>query len=191
MSTTLHGLDAATVGKYEKQYVLHTWSAQKDYKPLVVTGAQGCYFWDDQGKQYLDFASQLINVNAGHQHPKIVQAIKDQAERLCYVLPSMANDQRALLAKMLADLAPGDLNKSFLVTGGAMANEGALKMARSVTGRQKVISRFRSYHGGTYGTSAVTGDPRRIAAEPSVPGSLRVWDPLLLPLFLQDDLSAM
>ena len=185
MSVPLETMDAATIGKYEKEYVLHTWSVQRGYKPFVITGGKGCYFWDDQGKKYLDFASQLINVNAGHQHPKIIQAIKDQAERLCYVLPGAANDQRAMLAKMLADLAPGDLSKTFFVTGGAVANENALKIARAVTGRQKVIARFRSYHGATYGASSVTGDPRRRAAEPGVPGSLRVWDPFCYRCFFK------
>ena len=178
-------LDDATVGEYEKQYLLHTWMAQKGFKPFIITRAEGCCFWDDKGKKYLDFAAQLINVNAGHQHPRIVQAIKDQANRLCYVLPSAANEQRAKLAKMLADIAPGDLNRSFLVTGGGVANENALKIARVVTGRQKIISRFRSYHGGTYGASSVTGDPRRIAAEPGVPGSLRVWDPFCYRCFFK------
>ena len=185
MNTRSQTLDAATTIAYEKEFVLHTWMAQKSFKPFVITRAEGCYFWDDQDQKYLDFAAQLINMNAGHQHPRIVQAIKDQAERLCYVVPSAANDQRAKLAKMLADIAPGDLNKSFLVTGGGVANENALKIARAVTGRQKVISRFRSYHGGTYGASAVTGDPRRIVTEPGVPGSLRVWDPFCYRCFFK------
>lgn len=185
MNTISQTLDFATIVKYEKEHVLHTWMAQKDFKPFVITRGEGCYFWDDQGKKYLDFAAQLINVNAGHQHPKILQAIKDQAERLCYVTSKAANDQRAKLAKMLADIAPGDLNKSLLVTGGGVANENALKIARTVTGRQKVISRFRSYHGGTYGASSVTGDPRRRGVEPGVPGSLRVWDPFCYRCFFK------
>jgi len=178
-------LDYQTIIEYEKKYVLHTWTAQKSFKPFVITRAEGCYFWDEHGKKYLDLAAQLINVNAGHQHPKIVQAVKDQAERLCYALPSVANEQRALLAKMLAEIAPGDLNKSFLVTGGGVANENALKIARVVTGRQKVISRFRSYHGGTYAASSVTGDPRRQPVEPGVPGSVRVWDPFCYRCFFK------
>jgi taurine--2-oxoglutarate transaminase len=99
----------ATIAEYEKKYLFHTWSVQKGYQPFIIAGGEGCYFWDDQGKKYLDFASQLVNVNAGHQHPKIVQAIKDQADKICYVLPKVANDQRAMLAKMLVELAPGDL----------------------------------------------------------------------------------
>ena len=190
MDVVSQSMDPSTVIAYEKEYVLHTWMAQKSFKPIVITRGEGCYFWDEQGKKYLDFAAQLINVNAGHQHPKIVQAIKDQAERLCYVVPSVANEQRAKLAKMLAEIAPGDLNKSFLVTGGGVANENALKIARAVTGRQKVIARFRSYHGGTYGASSVLGDPRRIASEPGVPGSLRVWDPLCYRCFFKMEYPA-
>ncbi|MBM4049311.1 MAG: aminotransferase class III-fold pyridoxal phosphate-dependent enzyme, partial [Planctomycetes bacterium] len=178
-------LDTQTIGKYEREYLLHTWGVQKDFKLFVIAGGKGSYFWDDQGKKYLDFASHLVNVNAGHQHPKIVQAIKDQAEKICYVLPGAANDQRALLAKMLVELAPGDLSKAFIVTGGAEANENALKIARAFTKRQKVISRFRSYHGATYGASAVTGDPRRIATEPGLLGSLRIWDPFCYRCFFK------
>ena len=185
MTPSFETLDPATIGEYEKAYVLHTWSAQKGYKPFVIAGGKGCYFWDDRENKYLDFASQLINVNAGHQHPRIVQAIKDQADRLCYVIPKAANDQRALLARMLVDLAPGDLCKAFFVTGGGVANENALKIARTVTGRHKVIARFRSYHGGTYGASSVTGDPRHRAVEPGVPGTLRVWDPFCYRCFFK------
>jgi len=178
-------LDFETTAEYEKKYILHTWMAQKSYKPSGITRAEGCYFWDEHGIKHLDLAAQLINVNAGHQHPKIVQAIQEQAGRLCYALPGFANDRRALLGKLLADLAPGDLNKSFLVTGGSVANENALKIARVVTGRQKIISRYRSYHGGTYGASSVTGDPRRRPVEPGVPGSVRVWDPFCYRCFFK------
>jgi taurine--2-oxoglutarate transaminase len=167
---------AADAFHMEKEYLLQPWMAQNNYKPFVISRAEGCYFWDDKGKRYLDFQSQLVNVNAGHQHPRIIQAIKDQADRLCYVVPGVVNDQRALLAKMIAERAPGDLSKSFLVTGGGIANENALKIARAVTGRQKVIARFRSYHGATYGAGSVMGDPRRRGVEPGVPGSIRVWD---------------
>jgi len=178
-------MDPEAIGEYERTYLFHTWTAQKGFKPFIIAGARGSYFWDDKGKRYLDFASQLINVNAGHQHPKILEAIKKQVDRLCYAMPGAANDQRAMLGKILADIAPGDLSKTFLVTGGAVANENALKMARAFTGRQKVISRYRSYHGGTYGASSITGDPRRIPAEPGVPGSLHVWDPFCYRCFFK------
>lgn len=185
MSNTYLTLDSTTISDYEKEYVLHPWTVQKGFKPFIIAGGKGSYFWDDQGKKYLDFASQLVNVNAGHQHPKIIRAIKEQADRLCYVLPSAANDQRARLGKMLADLAPEDLRKTLLVTGGGEANENAMKIARAVTGRQKVIARFRSFHGQTYGVSSVMGDPRRRACEPGVPGSIRVWDPFCYRCFFK------
>lgn len=178
-------LDAETIAKYEREHILHTWMAQSRYTPWIITGAKGCYFWDDMGKRYLDLASQLINVNAGHQHPKIIQAIKDQAEKLCFVLPSAANEQRALLGKMLADRAPGNLSYAFLVTGGALANENALKIARAVTGRQKVITRYRSYHGATYGSGSISGDPRRRGVETGSPGAIRIWDPFCYRCFFK------
>ena len=176
---------AIEVGQVEKEYLLHPWIAQKSYSPLTITRGKGCYFWDNQGNKYLDFASQLVNLNAGHQHPKILQAIKDQVDTLCYVVPGAANEQRALLGKMLAEIAPGDLCKSFLVTGGGVANENALKIARAFTGRQKIIARYRSFHGATYGASSVTGDPRHRIAEPGVPGTVRVWDPFCYRCFFK------
>ncbi len=185
MDSRSPGLGSSEIGGYERDYVLHTWMAQKNFKPFVVTRAKGCYFWDDQGKKYLDFQSQLTNVNAGHQHPRILQAIKDQVDTLCYVVPEIANERRALLAKMLIDIAPRDLAKVFLVTGGGVANENALKIARTVTGRQKILSRFQSYHGGTYGANSASGDPRRISSEPGVPGSIRVWDPYCYRCFFK------
>jgi len=171
--------------QYEKDYILHTWSRQNDYKPFIVSKAERCWIWDEKGNKYLDFMSQLINVNAGHQHPRILNAIKEQVSSLCYVYPGVANGTRATLARKLSEIAPGDLNKSFLVTGGAVANENALKIARAYTGRQKIISRFQSYHGATYGASSISGDPRRIAVEPGVPGSVRVWDPFCYRCFFR------
>jgi len=170
---------------YEREHILHPWSSQKSFSPFIMAGGRGSWFWDETGKRYLDFCSQLTNVNAGHQHPRIVRAIKEQADALCYALPGFANDKRALLGKLIADVAPAGLSKSFIVTGGGIANETAVKMARAVTGRQKVIGRFRSFHGGTYGSSAVSGDPRRAAVEPSVPGSIHVWDPFCYRCFFK------
>ena len=139
MTETEGAVHATEMAQMEKEYVIHPWSNQSSYKPFIITEAKGCYFWDDKGNKYLDFQSQLVNVNAGHQHPRIVRAIQEQAEKLCYVLPNVANEQRALLAKMLAEKAPGDLCKSFFVTGGGVANENAIKIARAVTGRQKIM----------------------------------------------------
>jgi len=160
-----------------KQYVLHSWSVQDALNPIAVAGGEGRYFWDYDGNRYLDFASQLVNVSIGHQHPKVVQAIKDQADRLCTIGPPMATEPRSTLARMLADVTPGDLTMSFFTNGGAEANENAIKLARWYTGRHKVIARYRSYHGATAGAITMTGDPRRWAAEPGIPGVVRMLDP--------------
>jgi len=161
----------------DRQYVLHSWSNQSKIAPLAVAGAEGRYFWDYAGKRYLDFASQLINSNLGHQHPRVVKAIQEQAARLCFVAPSFANDMRGKLGKLLAEVTPGNLCMSFFTNGGAEANENAIKMARAYTGRHKIIARYRSYHGGTAGAVTLTGDPRRWAAEPGIPGVVRAFDP--------------
>ena len=160
-----------------KRYVLHSWSVQNALEPLPVAGAEGRYFWDFDGKRYLDFASQLVNVSIGHQHPKIVAAIKEQADKLCTIGPPMATEPRSTLARMLAEITPGDLEMSFFTNGGAEANENAIKLARWYTGRHKVIARYRSYHGATGGAITLTGDPRRWPAEPGIPGVVRMLDP--------------
>ena len=160
-----------------KEYVLYSWSVQDQITPIPVAGAEGRHFWDYDGKRYLDFASQLVNVNIGHQHPKIVQAIKDQADQLCTIGPPMANESRSRLGRMLADVTPGDLSVSFFTNGGAEANENAVKLARLVTGRNKIVARYRSYHGATNGAVTLTGDPRRWAVEPGMPGVVRMFDP--------------
>src|SRR4051812_29108697 len=160
-----------------KQYVLHSWSVQDAVDPIAVAGGEGRYFWDYDGKRYLDFASQLVNVTIGHQHPKIVAAIKEQAEKLCTIGPPMATEARSTLARLVAEVTPGDLNHTFFTNGGAEANENAIKLARWVTGRHKVIARYRSYHGATAGAITLTGDPRRWPAEPGMPGVVRMLDP--------------
>jgi taurine--2-oxoglutarate transaminase len=123
-----------------KQYVLHSWSVQDAVDPIPVAGGEGRYFWDFDGKRYLDFASQLVNVSIGHQHPKIVAAIKEQAEKLCTIGPPMATEARSTLARLLAEVTPGDLEMSFFTNGGAEANENAVKLARWYTGRHKIIA---------------------------------------------------
>ena len=160
-----------------KQYVLHSWSVQDALDPIPVAGGEGRYFWDYDGKRYLDFASQLVNVSIGHQHPKIVAAIKEQAEKLCTIGPPMATEARSTLARLLAEVTPGDLQMSFFTNGGAEANENAIKLARWYTGRHKIIARYRSYHGATAGAITLTGDPRRWPAEPGIPGVVRMLDP--------------
>jgi len=160
-----------------KEYVLHSWSVQSALNPIPVAGAEGRYFWDFDGNRYLDFASQLVNVSIGHQHPKVVAAIKEQAEKLCTIGPPMATEPRSTLARMLAEVTPGELTMSFFTNGGAEANENAIKLARWYTGRHKVIARYRSYHGATAGAITLTGDPRRWPAEPGIPGVVRMLDP--------------
>ena len=161
----------------DRDYLIHSWSVQSALSPLAVAGAEGRHFWDYDGKRYLDFASQLVNLALGHQHPRIVQAIKEQAERLCTIGPPMANDKRSEAARLIAEVMPGDLGHTFFTNGGAEANENAIKTARWVTGRQKVIARYRSYHGATAGAVTLTGDPRRWFAEPGLPGVARMLDP--------------
>src|SRR5687768_3046128 len=158
------------IQELDKQYVLHSWSVQNQLNPLPVAGAEGCYFWDYEGNRYLDFASQLVNVSIGHQHPKVVAAIKEQADKLTTIGPSMAHEARSELARLLAEVTPGDLMMSFFTNGGAEANENAIKLARWYTGRHKVIARYRSYHGATGGAITLTGDPRCWPAGPGIPG---------------------
>src|SRR5438445_2897430 len=160
-----------------KKYVLYSWSVQKAINPIAVERAEGRYFWDYDGNRYLDFASQLVNVSIGHSHPKIVQAIKDQAEKLATIGPPMATESRSRLGKLLAEVTPGDLTMSFFTNGGAEANENAIKLARWYTSRHKIIARYRSYHGATGGSITLTGDPRRWPAEPGIPGVVRMFDP--------------
>lgn len=160
-----------------KRYVLHSWSVQNALDPIPVAGGEGPYFWDFDGKRYLDFASQLVNVSIGHQHPKVVAAIKEQADKLCTIGPPMATEPRSTLARLLAEVTPGDLELTFFTNGGAEANENAIKLARWYTGRHKIIARYRSYHGATGGAITLTGDPRRWPAEPGIPGVVRMLDP--------------
>src|SRR5579864_8719505 len=160
-----------------KRYVLYSWSVQSAISPIPVAGAEGRYFWDYDGKRYLDFASQLVNVSIGHQHPKLVAAIKEQADKLCTIGPPMATEPRSTLARLVSEVTPGDLSMTFFTNGGAEANENAIRLARWYTGRHKVIARYRSYHGATAGSLTLTGDPRRWPSEPGIPGVVRMFDP--------------
>jgi len=154
-------VDTNRVKADDAKHVLHSWSVRSAIDPIPVAGAEGRYFWDYDGKRYLDFASQLVNVSLGHQHPKVVAAIKEQADRLTTIGPMMANEKRSELARLIAEVTPGDLTMSFFTNGGAEANENAIKLARWKTGRQKIVARYRSYHGATAGSITLTGDPRR------------------------------
>ncbi|ALN55921.1 aminotransferase, class III [Lysobacter enzymogenes] len=161
----------------DRRHVLHSWSAQALIDPVVVAGAQGSWFWDEHGTRWLDFSSQLVNVNLGHQHPALVEAIRAQAATLCTIAPYHANEATARAARMIAEVAPGDLDRVFFTNGGAEAVENAVRIARQHTGRHKLLSMYRSYHGATAGAIALTGDPRRWNAEPGPPGVVRFWGP--------------
>jgi taurine---2-oxoglutarate transaminase len=172
-----HVLSAEEIVALSKQYTLYDWMAQSAADPLPVDHAKGVYFWTTDGKRYIDFNSQLMSVNAGHGDRRIIDAITRQAEKLAYANPFLAHEPRALLGKKLAELLPGDIDKVFFTLGGADANENAVKLARAVTGRYKVVSRYRSYHGSTGVAMAMTGDPRRWANDQGTSGVVRVLDP--------------
>jgi taurine--2-oxoglutarate transaminase len=181
MTDLLTGIatDEARVRADDRAHVFHSWSAQALIDPLPIASASGSYFTDYDGNRYLDFSSQLVNVNIGYQHPKLVAAIQEQAARLCTIAPSFANDARSEAARLIAELAPGDLNQVFFTNGGAEATENALRMARLHTGRHKVLAAYRSYHGATAGAITMTGDPRRWGSEPGIPGVVHYWGPYL------------
>jgi taurine--2-oxoglutarate transaminase len=163
----------------DRNHVFHSWSAQGLIDPTVVAGGEGSTFWDEDGHRYLDFTSQLVNLNIGHQHPRLLAAIKEQVDVLCTVAPTFANDKRGEAARLIAELAPGDLDMVFFTNGGAEATENAVRMARLHTGRHKVLSTYRSYHGATNGSITLTGDPRRWPSEPAMPGVVHFWGPYL------------
>ena len=161
-----------------RETTLYEWTAQSTLKPLVVDHAKGIYFWDADGKRYMDFNSQLMCVNIGYGDERVINAISRQLAAVPYVAPTTSTTAvRAELGRLLQEVTPGNLTKSFFTNGGAEANENAIKIARWVTGRHKIIARYRSYHGATAGAITLTGDPRRWAAEPGVPGVVRAMDP--------------
>lgn len=161
----------------DRAHVFHSWSAQDRIHPMPVVGGEGATFWDAEGNRFLDFASQLVNLSLGHQHPVMVRAIKEQAERLCTIAPVFANDMRSEAARLIASHTPDGLDKVFFTNGGAEANENAIRLAKLHTGRNKVLSAYRSYHGATAAAIAATGEPRRWASEPTVNGSVHFFGP--------------
>ena len=172
MASLTESLSTSEVKELTKKYTYGTWRRQKGWKPLHVVDAEGCYFTDADGKKYLDFSAQLMCVTLGHKNKAVIQAIQDQARDLAYVGPGWATTIRAELSKRLVEVLPRGLDKFFFTTSGTEANEAAFKIARMVTGKTKIISRYRSYHGSTMGSIAATGDPRRWAMEPAgkIPG---------------------
>src|SRR5688572_801293 len=177
MTSVTSSVETSAAYRDDRAHVFHSWSAQALLDPVVVAGASGSRFWDGAGNSWLDFSSQLVNVNIGHQHPKLVAAIKEQADKLCTIAPIHANDARSEAARLIAELAPADLNKVFFPNGGAEATENAIRMARGHTGRLKVLTTYRSYHGSTNGAITMTGDPRRWGSEPGMPGVVKFWGP--------------
>src|SRR5262249_4949602 len=167
-------LSSNQVRELTSKHTYGTWRLQKGWTPLHVTDAEGCYFVDGDGKRYLDFSAQLMCVTLGHKNAAVVKAIQDQAERLAFIGPGYATEVRAALSGLLIDVLPRGLEKFFFTTSGTEANEAAFKIARMVTGKTKIISRYRSYHGSTMGSIAATGDPRRWAMEPAgkIPGRI-------------------
>ncbi len=159
--TNIDSVEGARVFDLDRSYVFHSWSAQKALKPMCIAGAKGSYFWDYEGNKYLDFASQLVNVNIGHQHPKVIAAIQEQAGKLATVAPQHANDKRGEAAQRIVELAGGKAAKVFFTNGGADGIENAIRMARLHTNKNKILSSYRSYHGNTGTAMQATGDPRR------------------------------
>lgn len=167
------------IKELQKQYVLQSWSKQKGLDPIPVESAEGIYFYDYDGNRYADMSSQLVNMNLGFGNRDIIEAIKEQAEKFCFIAPSYAAESRSKLAKMIVDLLPDNFGKIFFTNGGADANENAVKIAKMYTGRFKVFSRYRSYHGSSYGAGNLTGEPRGLTLQPGIPGFVKFFDPYI------------
>ncbi len=167
------------IKEMSKKYNLQSWSKQGGLNPIPIEKAEGIYMWDYEGNRYTDMSSQLVNMNVGFGNKEIAEAIKNQVDKYCYIAPSYANESRALLAKMIVDIMPDNMAKVFFTNGGADANENAIKMAKQVTGRNKIFSRYRSYHGSSFGAGNLTGEPRRFPLEPGIPGFIKFFDPYL------------
>jgi taurine--2-oxoglutarate transaminase len=191
MATGLETMATEEIIRLVRRHTLYDWQAQAGVAPIAVDRAEGVYFWDTDGRRYLDLNSQLMGVNIGHGDRRVVEAMRRQAERLPYISPFMAYEGRAVLGAKLAELFPGDIEKFFFTLGGAEANEHAIRLARLATGRQKVLARYRSYHGATALTMQLTGDPRRWPNEmPPLPGIVHVLDPWHGPAREVDDAGA-
>lgn len=172
-------MNGSEIKEMQVKYNLQSWSKQKGINPIPIEKADGIYMWDFDGNRYSDMSSQLVNLNVGHNCRPIIEAIKEQAEKYCYLSPSYGSEPRAKLAKMIIDLMPDNMGKVFFTNGGADANENAIKIARMYTGRNKVFSRYRSYHGSTFGAGNLTGEPRRYPLEPGIPGFVHFFDPYI------------
>lgn len=162
-----------------KEYNLQSWSKQRNINPIPVQKAEGIYFWDFDGNRYTDMSSQLVNMNLGFGNKAINDAIKEQVDQYCFVSPSYGSESRAKLAKKIIELMPESMGKVFFTNAGAEANENAVKIARMFTGKNKIFSRYRSYHGSSFGAGNLTGEPRRYALEPGIPGFVKFMDPYI------------
>ena len=182
------------VAGMQTQYVLQSWSKQGNLHPIPVKTAEGIYFYDYDGKRYADMSSQQVNVNLGYGNQDMADAIKEKVDQLSYIGPSFGDTSRATLGKRIIDLLPDSFGKVFFTNGGADANENALKIARMYTGRNKVMSRYRSYHGSSFGAGNLTGEPRRFPLEPGIPGFVKFFDPYLyretIPFATEEEASA-
>jgi taurine---2-oxoglutarate transaminase len=174
---TVTDLSRQDIVDLSHQTTLYEWTVQSAMKPMVIDHAKGIYLWDADGRRYMDFNSQLMCSNIGHSDERVNNAIKAQLDKVAYVAPTAATTApRAELGRLLQEITPQNMSKAFFTNGGAEANENAIKIARWYTGRHKILARYRAYHGATAGAIALTGDPRRWAAEPSIPGVVRIPD---------------
>ena len=176
MTTNSENMTGEQIVDLCRRHTIFEWSAQSAVDPIPVASAKGVYFWTPEGKRFIDFNSQLMCVNIGHGDERVIRAIQEQAATLAYANPFMATEVRARLGVKLAEITPGDIDAFFFTNGGAEANENAIRIARLFSGRHKIGARYRSYHGGTAGALTLTGDPRRWAAEPGIPGVFRIPD---------------
>ncbi len=172
-------MEGNEISTLQAEYVLQSWSKQKGLHPIPIAKAEGIYFYDYEGKRYADMSSQQVNVNLGYGNQDIADAIKEKLDRYAYIGPSYGDESRARLGKMIVDLLPDSFGKVFFTNAGADANENALKIARMYTGRNKVFSRYRSYHGSSFGAGNLTGEPRRYPLEPGIPGFVKFFDPYI------------
>lgn len=172
-------MTAKEIKENAKKYVLQSWSKQGALDPIPVEKAEGIYFYDYDGNRYTDMSSQLVNMNLGYGNPDIAEAIRKQVDQYCFIDPSYGSESRVTLAKMIVDLLPDTFGKVFFTNAGADANENAIKIARMYTGRKKVFSRYRSYHGSSFGAGNLTGEPRRYPLEPGIPGFVKFFDPYI------------
>lgn len=167
----------AEIIEKNKEFTLTSWTAQNAWKPITMERGEGVYFWDTDGKRWLDWSSQLVNVNIGHGHPHVIKAIQEHVAKITYAYPSIATEARGRLGELLAEVTPGKISKAFFTNGGTDAIENAIKMARMYTQRPKILTRWRSYHGATYGAATAGGDPRRHEHGPGIPDIVRLPDP--------------